>query len=221
MQMLYFFELLCYSTVIGDDSVTVGERIKEARKLARLTQQELADKVGISYQQLSQYERGVRNPKNETIKRIADALEVGEHTLSPGRYGISDKIKNLRIYRGFTQEELSKKAGVPLQCVMDYELGVRMPDAETLEKLAVALDVSVYGLYPRLSPPDLIDAVSAVYTSNNFVNRILTATSKLNEEGQAVAAARVEELSEIPRYQAQPSTEPTTLTPEGKDTSEE
>ena len=201
--------------------MTVGERIKEARKLARLTQQELADKVGISYQQLSQYERGVRNPKNETIKRIADALEVGEHTLSPGRYGISDKIKNLRIYRGFTQEELSKKAGVPLQCVMDYELGVRMPDAETLEKLAVALDVSVYGLYPRLSPPDLIDAVSAVYTSNNFVNRILTATSKLNEEGQAVAAARVEELSEIPRYQAQPSTEPTTLTPEGKDTSEE
>lgn len=201
--------------------MTVGERIKEARKLARLTQQELADKVGISYQQLSQYERGVRNPKNETIKRIADALEVGEHTLSPGRYGISDKIKNLRIYRGFTQEELSKKAGVPLQCVMDYELGVRMPDAETLEKLAVALDVSVYGLYPRLSPPDLIDAVSAVYTSNNFVNRILTATSKLNEEGQAVAAARVEELSEIPRYQAQPPTEPTNPAPEGKDTSEE
>lgn len=201
--------------------MTVGERIKEARKLARLTQQELADKVGISYQQLSQYERGVRNPKNETIKRIADALEVGEHTLSPGRYGISDKIKNLRIYRGFTQEELSKKAGVPLQCVMDYELGVRMPDAETLEKLAVALDVSVYGLYPRLSPPDLIDAVSAVYTSNNFVNRILTATSKLNEEGQAVAAARVEELSEIPRYQAQPSTEPTNPTPEGKDTSKD
>lgn len=54
--------------------MTIGQRIKEARKKAGLTQKELGAKLGIAYQTLAQWENDLRNPKQETIRRIADAL---------------------------------------------------------------------------------------------------------------------------------------------------
>lgn len=56
--------------------MTTGERIREARKCAGLTQEELASKLGISYQSIGQWERNIRNPKPETIQKIAKALGV-------------------------------------------------------------------------------------------------------------------------------------------------
>ncbi len=55
---------------------TVGENIKRIRKEKGLTQKELAQKCGILYQTLGKYERGLLNPKIDTIKKIANALEV-------------------------------------------------------------------------------------------------------------------------------------------------
>lgn len=54
--------------------MTVGERIKEARKKANMTQNELAQKMGIPFQSISQWERDLRKPKYETLARIATAL---------------------------------------------------------------------------------------------------------------------------------------------------
>lgn len=69
--------------------MTVGERIKAARKKAGMTQKELADKLGIPYQGISQYERGVRNPKIDTLEKIADSLGVTlEELLSARTQGI-------------------------------------------------------------------------------------------------------------------------------------
>lgn len=56
--------------------MTVGEKIKSLRKAIGLTQKELGDRLGISEVQVSQYERGTRNPKTEQLKRIAEALNV-------------------------------------------------------------------------------------------------------------------------------------------------
>lgn len=56
--------------------MTTGERLKIARTEKGMTQLELANKIGASYQQISQYERDLRSPKFETLKRIADALNV-------------------------------------------------------------------------------------------------------------------------------------------------
>lgn len=54
--------------------MTIGQRIREARIKAGLTQAELAEKLGISYVGVSQWERDIRNPKIETVRKIADAL---------------------------------------------------------------------------------------------------------------------------------------------------
>ena len=56
--------------------MTVGERIRKARKDAGLTQNQLAARLSISYVNISQLERGDRNPGVETLQRIADALDI-------------------------------------------------------------------------------------------------------------------------------------------------
>lgn len=56
--------------------MTTGQRIKAARKNNKLTQKELAAKLGIAYQTLAQWENDLRNPKPDTLRRIAAALNV-------------------------------------------------------------------------------------------------------------------------------------------------
>ena len=54
----------------------LGQIIQEKRKKAGLTQKELAEKVGVATITIQQYERGLREPKIETVARIAEALNV-------------------------------------------------------------------------------------------------------------------------------------------------
>ncbi|WP_418538478.1 helix-turn-helix domain-containing protein, partial [Phascolarctobacterium faecium] len=56
--------------------MTMGARIKAARRKVGLTQTELAGKLGISFQSIAQWENDLRNPKLETLQKIASALEI-------------------------------------------------------------------------------------------------------------------------------------------------
>lgn len=70
-----------------------SDRLREARKRSGLTQMQIAEKLGITAQSYSQYETGKRRPKEETRKRIADALGVlpGD-LLQDGLYPTSQEI---------------------------------------------------------------------------------------------------------------------------------
>lgn len=59
-----------------DTPETVGEAIREIRKLRQLTLQELADKVGVTQANLSRMENDHVTPRYATIRDIANALEV-------------------------------------------------------------------------------------------------------------------------------------------------
>lgn len=65
--------------------MTTGQRIKEARKRAGMTQSELAQKLNIPFQSVSQWERDLRNPKIETLLRISAALKVDVNWLMNGQ----------------------------------------------------------------------------------------------------------------------------------------
>ncbi|MCI8533056.1 MAG: helix-turn-helix domain-containing protein [Lachnospiraceae bacterium] len=56
--------------------MTIGERIKKARKDKEMTLQQVADIMDCSPQMISQYENNKRKPKLTTIRRIATALDV-------------------------------------------------------------------------------------------------------------------------------------------------
>ena len=53
-----------------------GEKIKEFRKKRGLTQKQLGDLCGMADSAIRRYENGRANPKIETLRKIADALEV-------------------------------------------------------------------------------------------------------------------------------------------------
>lgn len=51
-------------------------RLRTLRKNADMTQDDLAKRIGIHKQTISQYERGVRRPDLETLAALADVLNV-------------------------------------------------------------------------------------------------------------------------------------------------
>ena len=61
-----------------------GENLKYERKNAGLTQQQLADKMGIKQQQLSRWERDEIEPAVSSIVAIAKALDVSFDDLFDG-----------------------------------------------------------------------------------------------------------------------------------------
>jgi transcriptional regulator with XRE-family HTH domain len=56
--------------------VHVGKRIRQRRWLAGMTQQQLAEQVGIKFQQIQKYETGANRVSASRLWDIADALEV-------------------------------------------------------------------------------------------------------------------------------------------------
>lgn len=52
----------------------IGQAIKTARKAAGLTQEDLANAIGVKRSVVSKYENGQIGPRYETVERIAEAL---------------------------------------------------------------------------------------------------------------------------------------------------
>src|SRR6266852_4061107 len=57
-----------------------AELLRQYRTAAGLTQEELAERAGLSSRGVSMLERGSRQPYRDTVRRLADALVLGEET---------------------------------------------------------------------------------------------------------------------------------------------
>lgn len=62
----------------------LGKRIQELRKKAGLSQTDLAQKIGISYTQMSRYEVKNVQPPADILKKIADVFGVSVDYLISG-----------------------------------------------------------------------------------------------------------------------------------------
>ncbi|ODR41307.1 helix-turn-helix domain-containing protein [Eisenbergiella tayi] len=76
-----------------------GVKIKEYRLKKNLTQKELAAKCGMYESQIRKYELGTANPKIETLKKIANALEITVNQL-----GVSDSEQLIEVGRNLVHE---------------------------------------------------------------------------------------------------------------------
>ncbi|WP_042267767.1 helix-turn-helix domain-containing protein [Paraburkholderia heleia] len=61
--------------------MSFSERLSAYRKECRLTQQQMADKIGMHISQYKRYEAGTSQPTIEVFRRIAIALSVSADTL--------------------------------------------------------------------------------------------------------------------------------------------
>ena len=130
---------------------------------------------------------------------------------------IGRNIKAARKKVGMSQKALGEKLGVSGSMIGQYETGARNPKIETLSEIASALGVHVselVGLNPSVETPENRSAMNEVakmlirsgliIRDNPSEEKLYAAYRKLNEQGQQKAVERVEELTEIPKYQRQP-----------------
>lgn len=65
--------------------VTLGEKIKSARKMADLTLTDLSDRADVDQATISRIERGLVKPEWETMVKIAKALGISLSLLEDTR----------------------------------------------------------------------------------------------------------------------------------------
>lgn len=110
-------------------------------------------------------------------------------------------IKAARKKAGMTQEELGSKLGVSGSSIAQWENDLRNPKLDTLQRIASALGVPVQELISDWEAVDKEEFKRVFIYGEGIKDRIDAALDRLNDEGQAKAAERVEELTEIPKYQ--------------------
>lgn len=90
------------------NDISIGKKLKILRKERCLTQQELADKLGIKRATISNYEIGRRSPHLSELKRIAEFYGVGLDYFGVAQ---KDEILDLvaRAQRVFANDDIPKE----------------------------------------------------------------------------------------------------------------
>lgn len=89
---------------------------------------------------------------------------------------LSEKIKELRLEKEMTQEELAEKIGVARWSVTQYENGNRVPRKSTIERIAAVLDIN---------PATLSDDTAELHTDEEIIERYgATIKDKYGEEAK-------------------------------------
>ncbi len=124
---------------------------------------------------------------------------------------ISERIKIIRKKNGLTQKELAEKTGLSVASIQGYEQGKYLPKVEQLQKLATALNASLYDLTQyaygiTYNEQELHELKIAMSKDEQAVqqlldNRILYLYHKLNEKGKDQAIELMELLTKVPEYQ--------------------
>lgn len=60
---------------------TIASRLREARKKAKLTQKDVAEKVGLSPQAISNFERGTNRVSNDILRKLCELYNISADTI--------------------------------------------------------------------------------------------------------------------------------------------
>lgn len=78
----------------------LGKRIACARRAAGLTQEELGERIGSPKNSVSEWERGLRQPRIEILVRIADAIGLTVDQLIRGDLTAERHVSELEVLAG-------------------------------------------------------------------------------------------------------------------------
>lgn len=153
------------TTVFGNTS-KMKARIKELRNTLSLTQQEFADKIGISRGNIAAYEVGKNNPSDAVIGLICrefnineDWLRNGTHNMfqtvqpslegsisnampSVSSFDMKDRIKKVRKELDLTQQEFADRLCVKRGAIANYEIGRNEPTCAIISLICREFNVS-------------------------------------------------------------------------------
>ena len=88
---------------------------------------------------------------------------------------VGKKIRAYRDFRGFSQKQLAELSGINVGTIRKYELGIRNPKPDQLEKIAVALGLNV-SVFLDFNIETVGDVLSLLFAIDDSVNLSLKPT---------------------------------------------
>ena len=150
------------------------EKLKARRKELKLTQKEIADQLGISYQAYSAWERGVKTPSKDKVKQLEKILKVPK--------GYFTEIEIVRLYNTLSNKGKNQ--------VVEYARDLVQKE-KTQQVISVSENFYEYHVYEKMSA----GIGASVYDDRNYD------TVYFNEELAHDFASWVSGDSMEPKYQ--------------------
>ncbi len=150
------------------------EKLKARRKELKLTQKEIAEQLGISFQAYSAWERGIKEPSQEKVAQLENILKVAK--------GYFTQIEIVRLYNSLSKQGKEK--------VVLYARNLAQEE-QTQKVVTIPERLYEYRVYERMSA----GIGASVYDDRNFD------TVYFNEELAHDFASWVSGDSMEPKYQ--------------------
>ena len=118
------------------------EKLKTRRKELKLTQKDIADRLGISYQAYSAWERGVKQPSKEKVKQLEQILDVP--------IGYFTELEIVRLYNALSDEgkdqalSYVRKLVQKERCKDVVSIAEKLYEYRVYEKMSAGIGSSVY-----------------------------------------------------------------------------
>ena len=118
------------------------EKLKARRKELKLTQKEIAEQLGISFQAYSAWERGIKEPSKEKVAQLENILKVSK--------GYFTQIEIVRLYHSLSkqgQEKVVLYARNLSQEEQAYKVTAmpeRLYEYRVYERMSAGIGASVY-----------------------------------------------------------------------------
>lgn len=118
------------------------EKLKARRKELKLTQKEIADQLGISYQAYSAWERGVKAPSKEKVSQLEQILSVPK--------GYFTEIEIVRLYNTLSSKGKDQVVSYARDLVQKEQsqkvmsISKKLYEYHVYEKMSAGIGASVY-----------------------------------------------------------------------------
>lgn len=188
--------------------MTIGQKIQNFRKEKGYTQKQLAEKCGVATGTIQQYELNKREPRQEQLRKIADALEVELwEIVELDQMDIETRIQQIKkMVAQLTPEGLEEYNRLVTEAIKTAPRQIDPNTGQPLKEPTKFTDVSTtyapqeaYELLHSLIDREGMDDREREEVSQHL-KRILDSYKRLNEIGRKKAVERIEELYMIPKY---------------------
>ncbi|SCJ98923.1 HTH-type transcriptional regulator immR [uncultured Clostridium sp.] len=181
------------------------EKLKLIRLEKGLSTYDLSELTGIPQSTISKMENGKRKLETDSLRKLSEVLNISisaffdEEKINENKnislilaqdetIKLSDRIKDLRKQKGWTQADLHKKTGISMGMIGGIENGTRNPSDKSINKLAEAFGVSQDWLK---SGKEKSDTLIEDFLNRLIDEKIITSTI-LDEETKEIILKAVE-----------------------------
>lgn len=138
----------------------LGENLRKARRAADLTQEQAAQRLGVTKQTISDQERGVTTPNEKNLLALAElyqttpgSLRYGEPNQSPET--VREGVDVAYMRSGFTPSTALRKRLPPKPYARVFEHIARMENAGcSIEQIEEAERLMIDSAFNKLNAPD-------------------------------------------------------------------